>query len=36
LKRGDIRLAGSGLEALYREVLDEVQGLVKVVDELGA
>ena len=34
LKRGEIRLAGSDLEALYRDVLEEVQGLVKVVDEL--
>jgi predicted nucleotidyltransferase len=36
LKRGHIRLAGSGLEELYREVMEEVQGLVKVVDELDA
>jgi hypothetical protein len=36
LKRGHIRLAGSGLEALYREVLEEVQGLVRVVDGLRA
>ena len=36
LKRGQIRLAGSGLEALYCEALEEVQGLVKVVDELDA
>jgi hypothetical protein len=36
LKRGQIRLAGSGLEALYREVLEEVQGLVRVVDGLRA
>jgi hypothetical protein len=36
LKRGDIRLAGSGLETLYCEVLDEVQGLVRVVDGLPA
>ncbi len=36
LKRGHIRLAGSGLEELYREVLEEVQGLVKAVDALDA
>ncbi len=36
LKRGEIRLTGSGIEALYREVLEEVQGLVKVGDELAA
>ncbi|MEK7204448.1 MAG: hypothetical protein AAB254_02975 [candidate division NC10 bacterium] len=36
LKRGDIRLAGSGLETLYQEVLEEVQGLVRVVDGLAA
>jgi len=34
VKRGDIRLAGSGLETLYQEVLEEVQGLVRVVDGL--
>ncbi len=36
LKRGDIRLAGSGLEVLYQGVLEEVQGLVQVVDGLAA
>jgi len=36
LKRGGIRLAGSGLETLYHEVLEEVQGLVRVVDGLAA
>jgi hypothetical protein len=36
LKRGEIRLAGSAIEALYQEVLDEVQGLVRVVDGLAA
>lgn len=36
LKRGHIRLAGSGLEELFCQVLEEVQGLVKVVDELDA
>lgn len=36
LKRGGIRLAGSGLETLYQEVLEEVQGLVRVVDGLAA
>jgi predicted nucleotidyltransferase len=36
LKRGHIRLAGSGVEALYREVLEEVHGLVRVVDGLRA
>jgi hypothetical protein len=36
LKRGDLRLAGSGIEALYTEVLEEVQGLVRVVDGLAA
>jgi hypothetical protein len=35
LKRGDIRLAGSGLETLYQEVLEEVQGLVRVTDGLA-
>ncbi len=36
LKRGDIRLAGSSLEVLYQEVLEEVQGLVRIVDGLAA
>lgn len=36
LKRGDIRLTGSSLETLYQEVLEEVQGLVRVVDGLAA
>lgn len=35
VKRGEIRLAGSGLETLYQEVLEEVQGLVRVVDGLA-
>lgn len=35
LKRGDIRLAGSDLEVLYQEILEEVQGFVRVVDELA-
>jgi hypothetical protein len=36
LKRGYLRMAGSRLEELYCEVLEEVQRLVKVVDELDA
>lgn len=36
LKRGDIRLGGAGLEELYRGVLEDVQGLVRVVDGLAA
>jgi hypothetical protein len=36
VKRGDLRLGGSDLDALYREVLEEVQGLVRVVDGLVA
>lgn len=36
LKRGDIRLTGSSLETLFQEVLEEVQGLVRVVDGLAA
>ena len=36
LKRGEIRLTGSSLETLYHEVLEEVQGLVRVVDGLAA
>ena len=36
LKRGDIRLKGSSIEALYQEILGEVQGLVQVVDGLAA
>ncbi len=36
LKRGDIRLGGAGLEELCRGVLEDVQGLVRVVDGLGA
>lgn len=36
LKRGDIRLGGAGLEELYRGILEEVQGLVRVVDGLAA
>ncbi len=36
VKRGDIRLAGSGLETLYQGVLEEIQGLVRVVDALVA
>lgn len=35
LKRGEIRLAGSGVEALYCEVLEEARGLVRVVDEMA-
>ena len=34
LKRGEIRMTGSNLEALYQEVLEEVEGLVRVVDAL--
>jgi len=34
-KRSEIRLSGSAVESLYCEVLEEVQGLVKVVDELA-
>lgn len=36
VKRGEISLAGSGLDALYQGVLEEVQGLVRVMDGLGA
>jgi hypothetical protein len=36
LKRGEIRLTGASLDTLYRDVLNEVQGLVGVVDGLGA
>jgi predicted nucleotidyltransferase len=36
LKRGQIRLVGSGIEELYREILEEVEGLVEVVDKLHA
>ena len=36
LKRGNIRLGGAGLEELYRGVLEDVQGLVRVVDGLAA
>ena len=36
LKRGAIRLTGSSLEELYQEILQEVQGLVQVVDGLAA
>ncbi|HXZ43767.1 MAG TPA: nucleotidyltransferase domain-containing protein [archaeon] len=36
LKRGHIRVAGSGTEELYCEVLSEMQGLVGVVDKLNA
>ena len=36
VKRGDLRLEGSDLETLYHEVLEEVQGLVRVVDGLAA
>lgn len=36
LKRGDIRLGGADLEELYRGVLEDVQGLVRVVDGLAA
>lgn len=36
LKRGEIRLGGAGLEELYRGVLEDVQGLVRVVDGLAA
>jgi hypothetical protein len=34
VKRGAIRMTGANLEALYQEVLDEVGGLVRVVDAL--
>ncbi|MBI4573162.1 MAG: nucleotidyltransferase domain-containing protein [candidate division NC10 bacterium] len=36
LKRGAIRLTGSSLEELYQGVLQEVEGLVQVVDGLAA
>lgn len=36
VKQGAIRLAGSALETLYCDVLEEVQGLVKVVNAMGA
>lgn len=36
VKRGDLRLEGSDFETLYHEVLEEVQGLVRVVDGLAA
>lgn len=36
VKRGEMRLAGSGLDGLYQGVMEEVQGLVRVVDELPA
>jgi len=35
LKRGEIGLAGYAIDALYQEVIEEVQGLVRVVDELA-
>lgn len=34
LKRGEARMTGSNLEGLYQEVLEEVEGLVRVVDAL--
>lgn len=34
VKRGEIRMTGSNLEMLYQEVLEEVEGLVRVVDAL--
>jgi hypothetical protein len=36
VKRGEIRVAGSGLDALFQGVIEEVQGLVRVVDRLRA
>ena len=36
LKRGEIRVTGADLDGLYRDVLDEVKGLVGVVDGLDA
>ncbi len=36
LKRGEMRVTGADLDGLYRDVLDEVTGLVGVVDGLGA
>ena len=36
LKRGHLRVAGSGVEELYRDVLDDVQALVRIVDGLRA
>jgi hypothetical protein len=36
VKRGEIRLAGSALDALFQGVLEEVEGLVRVVDGLVA
>ena len=36
VKRGEIRLAGSALEALFQGVLEEVESLVRVVDGLAA
>ena len=36
VKRGEIRLAGSALDALFQGVLEEVESLVRVVDGLAA
>lgn len=36
LKRGNIRLKRAEVEALYQEVLEEVQGLLRVLDGLAA
>jgi hypothetical protein len=36
LKRGDVRVTGSELDALYQAVLEEFQRLVQVVDALPA
>ena len=36
VKRGEIRLAGSAVDALFQGVLEEVEGLVRVVDGLAA
>jgi hypothetical protein len=36
VKRGEIRMTGSGLDALFQGVIGEVQGLVRVVDGLRA
>ncbi len=36
VKRGEMRVTGAGVDALYQDVLDEIKGLVGVVDGLDA
>ena len=36
VKRGEIRMTGSNLESLYQQVVEEVEGLVRLIDAIPA